>query len=118
MAAMPNSLLTVTLASNFGTFLLYALSCIICLVAFHNHKDFKVVRHLIIPVFGLLANLGCMCFYLVGPFLVPGMSKTEPFIALGVAAVWGIYGTIYFMGNSKKRGRAAFITAPSTATTT
>ena len=30
MAAMPNSLLTVTLASNFGTFLLYALSCVIC----------------------------------------------------------------------------------------
>src|SRR3984957_1195936 len=37
MAAMPNSLLTVTLASNFGTFLLYALSCIIWMVGFHNH---------------------------------------------------------------------------------
>src|SRR6201998_2149548 len=36
MAAMPNSLLTVTLASNFGTFLLYALSCIICIVAFQG----------------------------------------------------------------------------------
>ena len=33
MAALPNSLLTVTLASNFGTFLLYALSCVICIVA-------------------------------------------------------------------------------------
>ena len=30
---MPNTLLTMTLASNFGTFLLYGLSCIICLVA-------------------------------------------------------------------------------------
>src|SRR6202142_1015571 len=28
MAALPNSLLTVTLASNFGTFVLYALSCV------------------------------------------------------------------------------------------
>ena len=46
MAALPNSLLTVTLASNFGTFLLYGLSCIICLVAYHNHPNFKVVRHL------------------------------------------------------------------------
>ena len=33
MAALPNSFLTVTLASNFGTFLLYGLSCVICLVA-------------------------------------------------------------------------------------
>jgi len=35
MAALPNSLLTVTLASNFGTFLLYALSCVLCMVAYH-----------------------------------------------------------------------------------
>src|SRR5437773_5910916 len=67
MAALPNSLLTITLASNFGTFLLYGLSCITCLVCFHNHPQFKVVRHLLIPVFGVLANLGCMAFYLIGP---------------------------------------------------
>ena len=42
MAAMPNSLLTVTLASNFGTFLLYGLSCVICMVAYHNHPNFNV----------------------------------------------------------------------------
>ena len=34
MAALPNTLLTVTLASNFGTFLLYMLSCFICIVAY------------------------------------------------------------------------------------
>src|SRR5579864_5586243 len=34
LAAMPNSLLTVTLASNFGTFLLYMLSCFTCLFAY------------------------------------------------------------------------------------
>ncbi len=88
MAAMPNSLLTVTLASNFGTFLLYALSCIICLVGFHNHKDFKPLRHLVIPVFGLLANLACMAFYLIGPFMGYGTRK-EPLLALGIAIVWG-----------------------------
>src|SRR5271167_1165036 len=61
-AAMPNSLLTMTLASNFGTFLLYGLSCIICLVGYHNHPKFKLVRHLVVPVFGLVANLACMAF--------------------------------------------------------
>jgi amino acid transporter len=69
MAALPNTFLTMTLASNFGTFLLYMLSCVTCLVCFHNHPSFKVVRHLIIPVFGLLANLACMAFYLIGPFM-------------------------------------------------
>src|ERR1700758_108175 len=52
MAALPNSFLTMTLASNFGTFLLYMLSCVTCIVCFHNYPQFKIVRHLVIPVFG------------------------------------------------------------------
>jgi amino acid transporter len=108
MAALPNSLLTVTLASNFGTFLLYGLSCVTCLVAFHNHPNFKVVRHLFIPVFGVLANLACMGFYLVGPFMGYG-TKMEPLLALGVALVWAIYGGIYFVRSSKSKGRTTLI---------
>ena len=69
MAALPNTLLTITLASNFGTFLLYGFSCVICMVAYHGHADFSFVRHMVIPIFGLLANLACMAFYLIGPFM-------------------------------------------------
>jgi amino acid transporter len=108
MAAMPNSLITVTLASNFGTFLLYALSCIICIVAFKGHAMYNPIKHLFIPIFGLLANLGCMAFYLIGPFMGYG-TKMEPLIALGIAAVWGIYGAIYFVTSSKKKGRTTLI---------
>ncbi len=104
MAALPNSFLTMTLASNFGTFLLYMLSCLTCIVCYHNHPQFKVVRHLAIPVFGLLANLACMIFYVVGPFMGYG-TKMEPLLALGVALVWAIYGGIYFVRASKSSGR-------------
>ena len=41
-----------------------------------------------VPVFGLLANFGCMLFYLVGPFSVAGMSVKEPYIALGASLLW------------------------------
>jgi basic amino acid/polyamine antiporter, APA family len=108
MAALPNSLLTVTLASNFGTFLLYMLSCFTCLVCFHRHPKFKFVRHLVIPLFGLLANLACMAFYLIGPFMGYG-TKMEPLIALGIAVVWGIYGGIYFVRTSKATGRTTLV---------
>jgi basic amino acid/polyamine antiporter, APA family len=102
IAAMPNSLLTVTLASNFGTFVLYALSCIICIVAFHEHAMYNPVKHLIIPVVGLIANLACIAFYLIGPFM--GYStKMEPLIAIAIAVVWGIYGGIYYITASKKK---------------
>jgi amino acid transporter len=114
MAALPNSLLTVTLASNFGTFLLYMLSCFTCIVAYHNHPQFSFLKHMIIPVFGLLANLACMAFYLIGPFMGFG-TKLEPFTALGIAGVWLIYGGIYFMRSSKSSGRTTIVSAKAKA---
>jgi hypothetical protein len=60
-------------------------------------------------VFGLLANLVCMLFFIVGPSFVPGMSSKEPFVALGVVAAWGIYGGVYFIRGSKKKGKEIFI---------
>ena len=112
MAALPNSLLTITLASNFGTFILYCLSCVICMVAYHNHPNFSVLKHFLIPLFGVLANLGCMAFYLIGPFMGYGTAK-EPLLAIGIAAVWAIYGGIYFMRASKVTGRSTLVTSRS-----
>ncbi len=108
MVSLPNSLLTVTLASNFGTFLLYALSCVLCMVAYHKHPNYSLVRHTLIPMFGLCANLACMGFYLVGPFMGYG-TKMEPLTALGIAAVWGIYGALHFVGKSKSQGKAVLL---------
>jgi len=110
MTALPNSLLTITLASNFGTFILYCLSCVICMVAYHNHPNFSVLRHFLIPLFGVLANLGCMLFYVIGPFMGYGTVK-EPLLALGIAAVWAIYGGIYFLRASKAAGRTTLVTS-------
>ena len=110
MAALPNSLLAVTLTSNFGTFILYALSCFLCIVAFHNRPDFNFVKHLLIPGFGLIANLVCMAFYLIAPTFGLGTSK-EPLLALGISAVWGIYGAIYFLRSSRAKGKAVLLEA-------
>ena len=114
MAALPNSFLTMTLASNFGTFLLYMLSCVTCIVCFHKHPQYRFVRHLLIPVFGLVANLACMVFYLVGPFMGYG-TKMEPLLALGFALVWAIYGGIYFLRASKATGRTTLVEGGASA---
>jgi APA family basic amino acid/polyamine antiporter len=117
MAALPNTLLLVTLSSNFGTFLLYMLSCVTCIVAFHKHPLYSPVKHLFIPLFGLVANLICMAFYIIGPFLGYG-TKMEPLLALGVAACWAIYGGIYFVRSSKASGRTTLITPQAKANAT
>jgi amino acid transporter len=109
MAALPNSLLTITLTSNFGTFILYALSCLLCMMAYHRRHDYNIVKHLLIPGFGLLANIVCMAFYLIAPAFGLGTFK-EPLLAVGISVVWGMYGAIYFIRSSRSKGKAILLT--------
>ena len=110
MAKLPNSLITITLASNFGTFLLYMLSCVTCIFCYSGHPNFSFLKHMLIPIFGIVANLICMGAYIVLPFMGYG-TKLEPFTALAIAAVWAIYGGIYFVVSSKKTGRTTLVTS-------
>jgi hypothetical protein len=85
-------------------------------VAFREHHMFHGFKHMFVPMFGLLANFGCMLFYLVGPFSVAGMSVKEPYIALGFSVVWIVIGAIYLTVNSKSRGKEIVLTTkPSMA---
>jgi basic amino acid/polyamine antiporter, APA family len=112
-AKLPNTLVITTLVSNFGTFLLYMLTNVVAIVAFREHQSFSGFKHFVVPIFGLVANLVCMLFYLVGPFLVTGMSVKEPYIALAVCAVWGVYGGAYFLSASKKKGKSVLVAKPA-----
>jgi amino acid transporter len=114
LAAMPNSLLTITLTSNFGTFILYGLSCFLCIVAFRGRSDYRPLVHLIIPGFGLIANLLCMAVYVLGPFFNLG-TKMEPLGALAISAVWGLYGAYYFISSSKSKGKAILLETKHTS---
>ncbi len=109
LSKLPNSLVIVTLISNFGTFMLYMLTCVVAIVAFQEHHAYDRFKHFVVPVFGLVANLACMVFYLVGPFAVSGMSVKEPYIALGLCAAWGLYGGIYFARASKAKEKGILL---------
>lgn len=109
---LPCSLLVTTLVSNFGTFLLYMMTCLTAIMAFKEHHSFSGFKHFVVPVFGLIANLLCMGFYLVGPFAVAGMSPKEPFWALGICVAWGAYGAYYFLKASKEKNKPILLTTP------
>ena len=110
LAKLPDSLLTLTLTSNFGTFILYGLSCLLCIVAYSERHDKNILMHYLIPGFGLVANLTCMAFYVAGPFFNLG-TKMEPLTALGISAIWGLYGAVYFIRSSKAKGKSALVTS-------
>ena len=114
LASLPNGLSLVTLISNFGTFGLYGLTNVICIVAFREHHEFSGFKHMVVPVFGALANFACMAFYVIGPLEGLGSWK-EPIIAVVLSVVWGIYGAYYFSRNSKKLGRDTLTAKVKTA---
>src|SRR5580700_3265899 len=104
LSALPNGLALITLLSNFGTFAVYGLTNVCCIVAYREHHMFHGFKHMAVPIFGALANFACMAFYIIGPMEGLGSVK-EPLMAVGIAILWGVYGAIYFMRNSKKLGR-------------
>jgi len=113
LSSLPNGLLLITLLSNFGTFLLYGLTNIICIVAFREHHEFSGFKHMVIPVFGAVANFACLAFYVIGPLEGLGSWK-EPIFAIILSFVWGLYGAIYFTRNSRRKGKATVLVAKPT----
>jgi amino acid transporter len=96
----------ITLASNFGTFVLYALTCLWAIIAFASRPDFNWFKHLVIPGLGLLANIVMLVTILGVGIVGGGDSQTESLIALGFAAVWAVVSGIYIVLSNRRTGRA------------
>lgn len=103
----------ITLASNFGTFVLYALTCLWTIIAFHGRAEGSLLKHIIVPALGLLANLAMLVTILGVGILGGGVSQTESLIALGIAAFWALVSAAYIVYANRRSGRAMF-GAPST----
>jgi len=88
------------IASNLGTFILYALICIWTIIAFTGRPERNVFLHVIIPILGLVTNLLMVVtiFYLA--FAAGGDTAKTGYIALGIALVWGIVSVVYFVINT------------------
>ena len=95
-----DNLLQITLASNTGTFLVYGMTCALVLVAFgHVHKR-NVVKHVIIPVAGLVANLGMLVGVVYMSVSAGGSTQTDTLVALGIVAAWIVVGAVWLVFNS------------------
>jgi amino acid transporter len=96
----------ITLASNFGTFVLYALTCLWTIIAFAGRAEFNFFKHLLVPVLGLVANLIMLTMILGIGFLGGGDSQTESMMAIIIAGIWLAASVVYVLFNSRKTGRS------------
>src|SRR6266852_953326 len=87
-----DKLTQVTLISNIGTFLLYGMTCVICLVAFAGIKGRSLYGTIIAPVLGGVLNVlmlvGVLFFAITGG----GSTQIDTIIAVGFAVVWLVLG--------------------------
>ncbi|MGA2172138.1 MAG: amino acid permease [Sedimentisphaerales bacterium] len=85
----------ITLASNFGTFVLYGFTCIWTIVAFKNRADFKLLKHGIIPVLGVIANVIMLAAIIYLYAIGNADSKMEATICFYLCGAWAIASFLY-----------------------
>jgi APA family basic amino acid/polyamine antiporter len=108
-----DNLLQITLASNTGTFLVYGMTCALVLVAFgHEHKR-NVVKHVIIPVLGLLANLGMLAGIVIMSVSAGGSTQTDTLIALAIVGIWIVVGVVWLIVNSAASKTSLLVKPPT-----
>jgi basic amino acid/polyamine antiporter, APA family len=85
----------ITLASNFGTFILYGLTCVWTIIAFKGRKDFNILRHGVIPVLGVITNIimtiAILYLYIIGN----ADAKAEARICFIIAGAWALVSLVY-----------------------
>jgi APA family basic amino acid/polyamine antiporter len=98
----------ITLASNFGTFIVYGLTCLITIVAFASHKDRSVFKHYIVPGIGVLMNVAELAGIVYLAFAAGGTTANDAFIAIGVVLAWVAAGGVWMVLNPATRGTKLF----------
>ena len=104
----------IALASNFGTFVLYGLTCFWAMIAFPGRADFSVTKHVVVPALGLLANVAMLVSILYLYIIGNADAQHEAYICFALAGGWAVLSIIYVAVSSMRSGRA-LIAAPRRA---
>jgi amino acid transporter len=95
----------IALASNFGTFVLYALTCVWTIIAFAERHDRHYLKHFGIPALGLMANLA-MLFAIIYLYVIGNADAVhEAEICMGIAGAWALVSILYVAITSSRAGR-------------
>ena len=106
----------ITLASNLGTFVLYALICGLTMVAFMGDKGFSFLKHAIVPILGLIVNVVMVLAIFIIGFMSGGSTAQATYLAVAISIGWLIVSVIYLVVTSRQRGQAIIPTTASMVT--
>jgi amino acid transporter len=102
----------ITLASNFGTFLVYGATCFIAIVAFASHKDRSVFKHYLVPGVGALMNVAELAGIVYLAIVAGGATGADAWIAIAIVSVWIVLGLAWVALNPATRGKKLIVDQP------
>jgi len=94
-------LMGIILASNLGAFLLYALLCLLTIVTFIGDSSFNILRHVFLPVIGLVVNIGIVAAAAKIGLGAGGIITQASMIAFGIAGAWLLVSVAYYFVKRK-----------------
>jgi len=99
-----NNLVQIAVVSNIGTFILYGITCIVCIIAFASVPGRGIFSTLIAPILGAVLNIamlaGVVYFAIVGGD--PG--RTNVIIAGIFSVAWLVIGFLFLFGRKLVMG--------------
>jgi amino acid transporter len=102
----------ITVASNFGTFLVYGLTCIIGIVAFSHRHDKHLIKHYLVPGLGALMNLAMLFAVVYLAVQAGGATAKDAVKSLEIVGLWVVIGIVWVQINSRRQGAKMLGHAP------
>jgi amino acid transporter len=99
----------ITLASNTGTFLVYGFTNLIALIAFWSRPRATFIKHILVPLLGVFANLMMLLGLIVLSFKAGGSTSRDTTVALIMVIIWLIIGITWFIVNIRNRGHKILV---------
>jgi amino acid transporter len=101
------NLTTIILLSNFGTFLLYGVTCIVAVLALSKERR-SILSKYIVPIAGFVANM-IMLFAVIWLGVIGGGdTQFAALSAISITAIWMVIGFAYYYFNSRSTSSGIF----------
>jgi amino acid transporter len=99
-----NNFLQITLISNIGTFLLYGMTCVVCVIAFAGVAGRSIFGTLVAPIVGAVLNVAMLIGVLYYAITSGGSTQTDTIIAVLFCVGWLVVGFAFLYGQKLFRG--------------
>jgi len=101
------NLSAITYLCNFGTFMIYGITCLIAVYALSRERR-SILTKYIIPLAGLVANAAMLITVIWLATIGGGATQLAGFIAVAAVAMWIGVGLLYYFINSRSRESRVF----------